>query len=82
MAGFIVSSHLEGSQFLRSDVDDTAQGNITIEGDLTIGDNGGPAQIFFDGQNVNRTLYSNNGEIGFLNSAANWAMKSDASGDL
>ena len=73
---------LEGSQFLRSDVDDTAQGNITIEGDLTIGDNGGPAQIFFDGQNNNRTLYSNNGEIGFLNNAANWAMKSDANGDL
>ena len=63
---------LEGSQFLRSDVDDTAQGNITIEGDLTVGDNGGPAQIFFDGQNNNRTLYSNNGEIGFLNNSANW----------
>ena len=73
---------LEGSQFLRSDVDDTAQGNITIEGDLTVGDNGGPAQIFFDGQNNNRTLYSNNGEIGFLNNSANWAMKSDANGDL
>ena len=73
---------LEGSQFLRSDVDDTAEGNITIEGDLTIGDNTGPAQIFFDGTNVNRTLYSNNGEIGFLNTSANWAVKSDAQGDL
>ena len=73
---------LEAEQFLRSDADDTATGNITIEGDLTIGDNAGPAQIFFDGQNNNRTLYSNNGEIGFLNNAANWAMKSDANGDL
>ena len=73
---------LEAAQFLRSDADDTATGNITIEGDLTVGDNAGPAQIFFDCQNNNRTLYSNNGEIGFLNSAANWAMKSDASGDL
>ncbi|MGY8867181.1 MAG: beta strand repeat-containing protein, partial [Methylophagaceae bacterium] len=73
---------LEGSQFLRSDVDDVAEGNITIEGDLTIGDNTGPAQVFLDGTGVNRTLYSNNGEIGFLNAAANWAMKSDANGDL
>ena len=73
---------LEAEQFLRSDADDTATGNITIEGDLTIGDDSGAAQIFFDGQGVNRTLYHQNGEIGFLNNAANWAMKSDASGDL
>jgi len=73
---------LEGYQFLRSDVDDTAAGNITIQGDLTLGDNVGPAQIFFDGQGVNRTIYHQNGEIGFLNNAANWAMKSDAQGDL
>ncbi len=73
---------LEAEQFLRSDADDTATGNITIEGDLTLGDNTGPAQIFFDGNGVNRTLYSASGEIGFLNTSANWAMKSDADGDL
>ena len=72
---------LEAAQFLRSDADDTATGNITIEGDLTIGDDTGPAQIIFDGNGVNRTLYSATGEIGFLNNAANWAARSDANGD-
>ena len=73
---------LEAAQFLRADADDTATGNITIEGDLTIGDNAGPARIFFDGNGINRTLYSAAGEIGFLNNSANWAMKSDSDGDL
>jgi len=72
---------LEAEQFLRSDADDTATGNITIEGDLTIGDDSGPAQIIFDGNGVNRTLYSATGEIGFLNNAANWAARSNANGD-
>jgi hypothetical protein len=72
---------LEAAQFLRSDADDTATGNITIEGDLTIGDDSGPAQIIFDGNGVNRTLYSATGEIGFLNNAANWAARSNANGD-
>ena len=47
----------------------------------TIGDDSGPAQIIFDGNGVNRTLYSATGEIGFLNNAANWAARSDANGD-
>ena len=73
---------LEAAQFLRSDADDTATGNINIQGDLTIGDNAGPAQIIFDGNGINRTLYQAAGEIGFLNTSANWAMKSDVDGDL
>jgi len=73
---------LEASQFLRSDVDDTAAGNITIQGDLTVGDDGGPAQIVFNGSGQDRVIYSNSGEIGFLNASFNFAMKSDAAGDL
>lgn len=72
---------LEASQFLRSDVDDTAAGNITIEGDLTIGDDGGPAQVIFNGSGQDRAIYANNGEIGILNAAFNFAAKSDASGN-
>ena len=72
---------LEASQFLRSDIDDTANGNITILGDLTLGDNVGGAQINFDGVGNNRTLYSESGVIGFLNQAFNYAARSTADGD-
>lgn len=72
---------LEGFQFLRSDVDDTANGNITILGDLTLGDNVGGAQINFDGVGNNRTLYSESGVIGFLNQAFNYAARSTSDGD-
>ena len=57
---------LEAAQFLRSDADDTATGNITIEQTLTIGDGSTGAFIYMDGVGNNGTLYSNNGEIGFL----------------
>ena len=69
---------LEGSQFLRSDVDDTANGTITILGNIIVGDNVGGAEIVFDGQGQDRRIYSNAGEIGFLNSGFNYAAKSDA----
>ena len=72
---------LQASQFLRSDVDDTAAGNITIQGDLTLGDNVGGAQINFDGVGNNRTLYSESGVIGFLNQAFNYAARSTVDGD-
>jgi hypothetical protein len=72
---------LEAEQFLRADADDTATGNITIERDLTIGDNTTPARIFFDGVNANRILYSNNGDIGFLNAGFNYAARSTSSGN-
>lgn len=72
---------LEGSQFLRSDVDDTAAGNITIEKVLTVGNNTGGAEIQFNGVGNNRVLYSQSGEIGFLNASLNYAAKSDANGN-
>jgi len=73
---------LDAWQFLRSDVDDTAQGNITIKGDLTVGDDVGAAQIILNGTGQDRVLYADNGEIGFLNAGFNWALKSDTNGDL
>ena len=68
---------LEGSQFLRSDVDDTANGTITILGNLIVGDNVGGAEILFDGSGQDRRIYSQNGDIGFLNAGFNYAAKSD-----
>ena len=69
---------LEAAQFLRTDVDDTANGNITILGSLTLNDNVGGAYLYMDGAGVNRILYSSSGEIGFLNTGLNYAVKSDA----
>ena len=46
--------------------------NLDVKGDITIGDNNGAAQIFFDGTGLNNTLYSNNGEIGFLKQNFNY----------
>lgn len=46
--------------------------NAVVKGDITVGDNAGPAQIFFDGVGLNSTLYSNNGEIGFLKQNFNY----------
>ena len=73
---------LEAAQFLRSDVDDTATGNITIEGDLTVGDGAGAAQIIIDGTGQSRTIYADNGTIGFLGAGGNYAASSDADGDF
>ena len=68
---------LEAFQFLRSDVDDTANGNITILGNLIVGDDNGGAEIVLDGSGQDRRIYSNSGEIGFLDSTFNYAAKSD-----
>ena len=68
---------LHGEQFLRSDVDDTANGNITILGNLILGDNVGGAELVFDGAGQDRRIYSENGEIGFLGATFNYAAKSD-----
>ena len=73
---------LEASQFLRSDADDTATGNITIEGDLTVGDGNGAAQINFANSGQDRVLYGNNGTVGFLKSDnSGWNASSDTDGD-
>ena len=68
---------LQATQFLRSDVDDTAAGNIRIEKALTVGNNTQGAYIYMDGTGNNRTIYSDAGEIGFLNGSFNYAAKSD-----
>jgi hypothetical protein len=78
---------LHGSQFLRSDANDTATGNLTFEGSVTIGNNVGGAYLYFDGQGGNGTLYSRDSEIGFLapdfqyaarlNSDENWQVEED-----
>ena len=73
---------LEAAQFLRSDADDTATGNITIEGDITVGDGNGAAQINFATSGQDRVLYGNNGTIGFLkNDNSGWNASSDTDGD-
>ena len=73
---------LEAEQFLRSDVDDTAAGNITIQGDLTVGDGNGTANIRMDGAGTNGTISSQNGEIGFLGPSFNFAIKVKTDGDI
>ena len=70
---------LEAFQFLRSDVADTANGHITFDADITVGDGVGDARINFAVGGQDRVLYSNNGEVGFLNAGLNYAAKSDAS---
>ena len=73
---------LEAAQFLRSDADDTATGNITIEGDITVGNGSGAAQINFATTGQDRVLYGDNGTIGFLkDDNSGWNASSDTDGD-
>ena len=70
---------LDSTQFLRSDANDTATGDIIFQGTITVGNNtAAGALITMDGQAGNRYIFSNNGEIGFLNSAFAYAAHSDA----
>jgi hypothetical protein len=46
--------------------------DLQVDGDITVGDNNGAAQIFFNGTGLNSTLYSLNGEIGFLKQNLNY----------
>jgi hypothetical protein len=70
---------LQAAQFLRSDANDTATGDIIFQGTITVGNNtAAGALITMDGQAGNRYIFSNNGEIGFLNSAFAYAAHSDA----
>ena len=73
---------LQAEQFLRSDVDDTAAGNITIQGDLTVGDGVGFANIKMNGAGADGTISSSAGEIGFLNSSFAFGLKLNAAGDV
>ncbi len=73
---------LEAEQFLRSDVDDTATGRITIEDRLTVGDGTGTAYIYMKGAGATGYMAATNGEIGFLNSGFNFAIKVKTDGDV
>ena len=66
---------LEASQFLRSDTDDTTTGNLTVEGDLTVGDGNGTATIKLDAAGGVESIAALNGEIGFLDSTFNFGIK-------
>ena len=73
---------LEAAQFLRSDADDTATGNIVIEGDLTVGDGNGTANLKLAGAGGTEYLAATGGEIGFLNNSFNFGAKLNSSGDF
>ena len=73
---------LEASQFLRSDVDDTAAGNITIQQDLTVGDGSGTAFIKMSASGGTEQIAATGGEIGFLGSDFNFSIKSKTNNDI
>ena len=57
-------------------------GNARVQGSITVGTNSGGAYIYMDGAGNNGTIYSSAGEIGFLNTTFNYALKVDAAGDV
>ena len=74
---------LEGAQFLRSDVDDTASGVITFANSSTIfGDGTGAVTITYDVSGNNRQIYVNAGVWGILNQTAGFGMSLDSNDDL
>ena len=73
---------LEASQFLRSDADDTTTGNLTVEGDLTVGDGTGTAFIKMSASGGVEQIAATGGEIGFLGSDFNFAIKVKTNNDI
>ena len=71
---------IQASQFLRSDVNDTATGNLELEGTVKIGNNAGSALLTMDGAGNNRVLASTAGVIGFLDGAFAYRTYSTATG--
>ena len=68
---------------LRTEANGTVTaGNARIQGSATIGTGSGGAYIYLDGAGNNGTIYSSAGEIGFLNTSFNYALKVDAAGDV
>ena len=72
---------LEASQFIRSDVNDIATGNLEFEGTVAIGNETGSALLTMRGAGQNRVLSSDNGKIGFLDGAFAYQTYSDLNGD-
>ena len=72
---------LEASQFIRSDVNDVATGNLEFEGTVAIGNEAGSALLTMRGAGTNRVLSSDNGKIGFLDGTFAYQTYSDLNGD-
>ena len=72
---------LEAAQFLRSDTNDVATGNLELQGTVSIGNDAGSALLTMKGAGNNRVLASDNGKIGFLNSGLNYGTYSEPNGD-
>ena len=72
---------LEASQFIRSDVNDVATGNLEFEGTVAIGNEAGSALLTMRGAGQNRVLSSDNGKIGFLDGTFAYQTYSDLNGD-
>ena len=72
---------LEASQFIRSDVNDIATGNLEFEGTVAIGNGTGSALLTMRGAGNNRVLSSDNGKIGFLDGTFAYQTYSDLNGD-
>ena len=73
---------LDSTQFLRADEDDTTTGNLTVEGDLTVGDGNGTATIKLDAAGGVESIAALNGEIGFLDSTFNFGLKLKTNNDV
>ena len=71
---------LQAAQFLRSDVNDTATGNLELEGTVKIGNNAGDALLTMDGAGNNRVLAATAGKIGFLNATFEYKTYSTSTG--
>ena len=69
---------LQASQFIRSDVNDVATGNLEFEGTVAIGNEAGSALLTMRGAGTNRVLSSDNGKIGFLDTGFAYNTYSDA----
>ena len=72
---------LEAAQFIRSDVNDVATGNLEFEGTVAIGDGTGSALLTMRGAGNNRVMASDNGKIGFLDGVFAYQTYSDLNGD-
>ena len=65
---------INGADFLRSNASDTTSGSLTVQGELTVGQNGGgdsKINFYDDGSNTTRALY-------FDTSASDWRIEDGA----
>ena len=72
---------LQGSQFLRSDADDTFTGSLTVTGLLTVGSSTASNIYMSDSDNGTRIIHNNSDRIGFLTQSAAWGSYCSDNGD-